>query len=356
MSKYKPYKDERNFNNIILGAYQRNGTFLNVQFYRPINGEKWFKAKYELCVLRARINARLTNDKLITGNINDTSGCLGSIDMRCVKNKTPLGITYEKVTITLDPTVFSEFDCNGADRQAWDVEEAARGTIEFDAVYLQMERTGHEFVIAKGESKYLKLVEITDMNEDEIENITRWSEFPMADDAKSLMFKRIDSHVYLEYNTASVPTTVTKQDKEIEDTSMDELVDKPYIVITPDEGVTELSSTIQCVHVQYRLYGTKNDNVEFTLHVTNPHTRDHKSVSFTINKRDTLIVDKDKLSFDECVMRINTLLTINILNKSVVDGLFINNHGAFVIQFEDGDCIDIDGAKECRVVEGWNNY
>ena len=349
MSKYRPYKDERNFNNIIIGAHQRFGTFFNVQFYRPINDEVWFKAQYELCVLRARINGRLTNDKLITGNISDTSGCLGSIEMHNAKNKTPLGTTYEKVTITLDPTVFSKFDCNGVD-------EAARGTIEFDAVYLQMERTGHRFVIAKGESNYLKLVEITDMNGDEIENITRWSEFPMADDAKSLMFKRIDSHVYLEYNTAPVPTTVTKQEKAIEDTSMDELVDKPYIVITPDEGVTELSSTIQCVHVQYRLYGTKNDNVEFTLHVTNPHTREHKSVSFTINKRDTLIVDKDKLSFDECVMRINTLLTINILNKSVVDGLFINNHGAFVIQFEDEDCIDIDGAKECRVVEGWNNY
>lgn len=349
MSKYRPYKDERNFKNIILGAYQRNGTFLNVQFYRPINDEKWFKSEYELCVLRARINARLTNDKLITGNINDTSGCLGSIEMHNAKNKTPLGITYEKVTITLDPTVFSKFDCNGVD-------EAARGTIEFDAVYLQMERTGHRFVIAKGESNHLKLVEITDMNGDEIENITRWSESPIADDVKSLMFKRIDCHDYLEYNAAPVPTTATKQDKEIEDTSMDELVDKPYIVITPDEGVTELSSTIQCVHVQYRLYGTKNDNVEFTLHVTNPHTRDHKSVSFTINKRDTLIVDKDQLSFDECVMRINTLLTINILNNAVVDALFINTHGAFVIQFEDGDCIDIDGAKECRVVEGWNNY
>ena len=131
---------------------------------------------------------------------------------------------------------------------------------------------------------------------------------------------------------------------------------EPYIVITPDEGVTELSSIIQCVHVQYRLYGTKNDNVEFTLHVTNPHTREHKSVSFTINKRDTLIVDKHQLSFDECVMRVNTLLTINTLNKSVVDALFINTHGAFVIQFESGECIDIDGAKECRVVEGWNNY
>ena len=349
MSKYKPYKDERNFKNIILGAYQRNGTFLNVQFYRPINDEKWFKAKYELCVLRARINARLTNDKLISGNINDTSGCLGSIDMRCVKNKTPLGITYEKVAITLDPTVFSKFDCSGVD-------EAARGTIEFDAVYLQMERTDHKFVIAKGESNYLKLVEITDMNGDEIENITRWSEFPMADDVKSLMFKRIDSHVYLEYNTAPVPTTVTNQDKEIEDASMDELVDKPYIVITPDEGVTELSSIIQCVHVQYRLYGTKNDNVEFTLHISNPHTRVHKSVSFTINKRDTLIVDKHMMSFDECVCHVNTLLTINTLNKSVVDALSINTHGALVMQFENGDCIDIDGAKECRVVEGWNNY
>lgn len=349
MSKYRPYKDERIFNNIIIGAYQRNGTFLNVQFYRPINDEEWFKAKYELCVLRARINARLTNDKLITGNINDTSGCLGSIDMRCVKNKTPLGITYEKVTITPDPTVFSQFDCNGVD-------EAARNTIEFDAVYLQMERTGHKFVIAKqGESKYLKLVEITDLDENEIENITRWAEFPI-EEVKSLMFKRIDGHFYLEYNTASIPSADTKQETEIENVLKDELVDKPYIVITPDKGVTELSSIIQCVHAQYRLYGTKNDNVEFTLHVTNPHTRDHKSVSFVINKRDNLIVDKHELSFDECVCRINTLLTINTLNKSVVDALFINTHGAFVIQFENDDCIDIDGAKECRVVEGWNNY
>lgn len=348
MSKYRPYKDERKFDNIIIGAYQRNGTFLNVQFYRPIDDEEWFKAKYELCVLRARINGRLTNDKLITGNINDTSGCLGSIEMRCVKNKTPLGITYEKVAITLDHTVFSKFDCNGVD-------EAARGTIEFDAVYLQMERTGHRFVIAKGESNYLKLVEITDMNGDEIENITRWTEFPI-EEVKSLMFKRIDGHFYLEYNKETAHATVTKQEKAIEDTSMDELVDKPYIVITPDEGVTELSSIIQCVHVQYRLYGTKNDNVEFTLHVTNPHTRDHKSVSFTINKRDTLIIDKHEMSFDECVCRINTLLSINTLNKSVVDALFINTHGAFVIQFENGDCIDIDGAKECRLVDGWNNY
>jgi hypothetical protein len=348
MSKYRPYKDERNFNNIIIGAYQRNGTFLNVQFYRPIDDEEWFKAKYELCVLRARINARLTNDKLITGNINDTSGCLGSIDMRCVKNKTPLGITYEKVTITLDPSEFLKFGGDVAD-------DSMHHTIEFDAVYLQMERTGHKFVIAKGESKYLKLVEITDMDENEIENITRWAESPI-EEVKSLMFKRIDGHFYLEYNKETAPAAVAKQEKAIEDTSMGELVDKPYIVITPDEGVTELSSIIQCVHVQYRLYGTKNDNVEFTLHVTNPHTRDHKSVSFTISKRDTLIIDKHEMSFDECVCRVNTLLSINTLNRSVVDALFINTHGAFVIQFENGDCIDIDGAKECRIVEGWNNY
>lgn len=349
MSKHKPYKDERTFNNIIIGVYQRNGTFLNVQFYRPTNDEEWFKAEYELCVLRARINARLTNDKLITGDINGSIGCLGSIEMRNVMNKTPLGITYEKVTITPEPSGFSNFDCNGVDK-------AIRDTIQFDAVYLQMERTGHKFVIAKGESKYLKLVEVTDLDKDEIENITRWTEFITADEAKSVMFKRIDGHVYLEYNTASLPTADTKQETGIENASKDELVDGQYIVITPDKGVTELSSIVQCVHTQYRLYGTKNDNVEFTMHVTNPHTHDNKSVSFVINKRDNLIVDKHEMSFDECVCRINTLLTINTLNKSVVNTLIINTHGAFVIKFENDDCIEIDGAKRCRLVDGWNNY
>ena len=341
MSKHRPYKDERTFNNIIVGAYQRNGTFLNVQFYRPINDEEWFKAEYELCVLRARINARLTNDKLITGDINGSIGCLGSIEMRNVMNKTPLGITYEKVTITPEPSAFSNFDCNGVDK-------AARDTIQFDAVYLQMERTGHKFVIAKGGSKYLKLVEVTDLDKDEIENITRWSEFPTADEAKSVMFKRIGCVIF--------QTADTKQEKVTESASKDEHVDGQYIVITPDKGVTELSSIVQCVHTQYRLYGTKNDNVEFTMHVTNPHTHDNKSVSFVINKRDNLIVDKHEMSFDECVCRINTLLTINTLNKSVVNTLIINTHGAFVIKFENGDCIEIDGAQKCRLVDGWNNY
>ena len=341
MSKHRPYKDERTFNNIIVGAYQRNGTFLNVQFYRPINDEEWFKAEYELCVLRARINARLTNDKLITGDINGSIGCLGSIEMRNVMNKTPLGITYEKVTITPEPSAFLNFDCNGVDK-------AARDTIQFDAVYLQMERTGHKFVIAKGGSKYLKLVEVTDMDDNEIENITRWSEFPTADEAKSVMFKRIGCVIF--------QTADTKQEKVTESASKDEHVDGQYIVITPDKGVTELSSIVQCVHTQYRLYGTKNDNVEFTMHVTNPHTHDNKSVSFVINKRDNLIVDKHEMSFDECVCRINTLLTINTLNKSVVNTLIINTHGAFVIKFENGDCIEIDGAQKCRLVDGWNNY
>lgn len=348
MAKYIPYKGERNFNNIIIGAYQRNGTFLNVQFYRPIDDEQWFKAKYELCVLHARINGRLTNDKLITGNINDTSGCLGSIEMRCVKRRTQLGITYEKVAITLDPSEFLKFSGDVAD-------DSMNRTIEFDAVYLQMVHTGHKFVITKGESKYLKLVEITDMDEREIENITRWAEFP-AEEIKSLMFKRIDGHVYLEYNTAPVPTTATKEEKAIEDTSMDELVDKPYVSITPDNGATEISSTIQCMHVQYRLYGTKNDNVEFTLHITNPHTRDHKSISFVINKRDILIVDKHELSFDETVCKLITLLNINILNRSVIDKLEINKVGAFTIAFENEEYININGAKECRLVDGWNNY
>lgn len=341
MSKHRPYKDERAFNNVIIGAYQRNGTFLNVQFYRPINGVEWFKAEYELCVLRARINARLTDDKLITGDTNGSIGCLGSIEMRNVMNKTPLGITYEKVTITPEPSAFSNFDCNGVDK-------AIRDTVQFDAVYLQMERTGHKFVIAKGGSKYLKLVEVTDMDKNEIENITQWSEFPTADEAKSVMFKRIGCVIF--------QTADTKQEKVTENASMDELVDGQYVVITPDKGVTELSSIVQCVHTQYRLYGTKNDNVEFTMHVTNPHTHDNKSVSFVINKRDNLIVDKHEMSFDECVCRINTLLTINTLNKSVVNTLIINTHGAFVIKFENGDCIEIDGAKKCRLVDGWNNY
>lgn len=344
MAKYIPYKGERNFNNVFIGAHRRIGTFLDVRFFRPISFEKGVKAEYELCVLRARINGRLTDDKLITGDINGANGCLGAIEMHCAKRRTPLGITYEKVSIETVPPVTSDPN----------PESEACDMVEFDAVYLQVEQTGRKFMLTKGESERLKLVEITDMNENEIENIARLA-YPM-EASKTRILNRLDVDNYPECNKETAPAVVAKQEKVIEDTSMDELVDKPYIVITPDECVNELSSIIQCVHVQYRLYGTKNDNVEFTLHVTNPHTRDHKSVSFTINKRDNLIVDKHELSFDECVCRVNTLLTINTLNKSVVDALFINTHGAFVIQFENGDCIDIDGAKECRIVDGWNNY
>lgn len=341
MSKYIPYKGERNFNNVFIGAHQRNGTFLNVRFFRPISFEKGVKAEYELCVLRARINGRLTDDKLIIGDINGANGCLGAIEMSCVKKRTPLGITYEKVSIETAPPITED---SNPDSEVCDM-------VEFDAVYLQVEQTGRRFVIARGEEQ-LKLVEITGMDENEIENIARLT-YPM-EASKTRILKRLDADPG--YTIETAPTTTIPQETEIEGALKDELVDKPYIVITPDKGVTELSSIIQCVHTQYRLYGTKNDNVEFTLHVTNPHTRDHKSVSFVINKRDNLIVDKHELSFDECVCRINTLLTINTLNKSVVDALFINTHGAFVIQFENDDCIDIDGAKECRVVEGWNNY
>lgn len=287
--KYIPYRDNREFTNVIIGDSTYDKQCIDIKFYKANNGDDstLIKPTDEAYTLSLRVNARAYRDtEYVSEMLRRCANKLGSIKITNSKQQTSLGTTYETVEIIA----------------------GANEPYEHVTIY----------------AFYARLIKPGDP----VDTL----------DHDDTPHKKL------------VGTNQTKQVKEVEEAS------KPYVWVTTNNPVDNLSSVVTHVLTSYRLYGTKHDNVEFTLHVSNPHTREHRSISFVINKNEDNILDKQRASFDECVCRISTLLTVNTLNRSVVDSLSIDNFGAFVIAFEDGGRIDINGAKECRVVDGWNNY
>lgn len=328
MSKHKPYKGERMFLKCIIGQSVVRDGILYTSFYKPTS-VNWWSTDYECFMLISRVNMRTSaTKKLVDGPAVDAVGTMLDIRIDNVINRTSIGTTYERILMS------------AAEDALDDTLPCRKGCMIFDAFSVDVEKCAGTYGIFETESDIMMMsTELAPSL-----HATRLSE-PIADCKPkvtngTLKFLAISD--LLKEPVVHVTSDTPKNEH--------------YVQITSDNSVNDISSIIKELHVSYGLYGTKYDNVQITLHITNPHTMEHKSVSFTVNKRDILIVDKHELSFDETVCKLITLLNINILNRSVIDKLEINKVGAFTIAFENEDCIDINGAKECRLVDGWNNY
>lgn len=330
MDKYKPYKGERVFKNCIIGQSIIHDKVLYTTFYTP-KSENWWSSDYYCFILMARINMRDSSvrDMVNNGPAEHMVGNMMDIHVVNTMNVAHIGTTYEKIHI-----VPSEDVPDGA------IMPSRKGCMIYDAFSVDIKELSGKYGIFEIEHD----IKLTCVKLASACNAARLAE-PIADCKP----KVIDG-------TAQFLAITDRIKEPVIHMTNDAPKNDHYVQITADNNVRDISSIIKELHVSYGLYGTKYDNVQITLHITNPHTMEHKSVSFTVNKRDSLIVDKRELSFDETVCKLITLLNINILNRSVIDKLEINKVGAFTITFENGEYIDINGAKECRIVDGWNNY
>lgn len=344
MNKHKPYKGEREFKNCIIGQSIIHDGVLYTTFYTP-KSENWWSSDYYCFVLMARINMRDSDVKNMVNNgtAENMVGNMLDIHIDNVINRSSIGTTYERIHIAP-----SKDTSDGA------ILPCRKGCIIFDAFSVDIKSLSGKFGIFETESEDLTLsnpvrdITLTCVKLAATCNAPRLSE-PIA----NCKLKVIDGTSQFLAITGLMKEPV---EKPVTQLTSDMPKNEHYVQITANNSVNDISSIIKELHVSYGLYGTKYDNVQMTLHITNPHTMDHKSVSFTVNKRDILIVDKHELSFDETVCKLITLLNINTLNRNVIDKLEINKVGAFTITFENGEYIDINGAKECRLVDGWNNY
>ena len=330
MDKYKPYKGERVFFNCIIGQSIIRDKVLYTTFYAP-KGENWWSSDYHCFILMARINMRDSSvrDMVNNGPAEHMVGNMMDIHVVNVMNASNIGTTYEKIHIAPSEDIPDEA-----------IVPSRKGCIIYDAFSVDVEKCAGTYGIFEIESDIMMMS--TDLASSR--HATRLSK-PVA----NCKLKVTDG-------TSKFLAITDLMKEPVVHLTSDTPKNEHYVQITADNGVNDISSIIKELHVSYGLYGTKYDNVQITLHITNPHTMEHKSVSFSVNKRDNLIVDKRELSFDETVCKLITLLNINILNRSVIDKLEINKVGAFTIAFENGEYIDINGAKECRLVDGWNNY
>lgn len=330
MSKHKPYKGERMFLKCIIGQSVVRDGILYTSFYKPTS-INWWSTDYECFMLRARVNMRTSAIKnLVDGPAVDAVGTMLDISIDNVINRTSIGTTYERVSISPAEDAFDgTLPCR-------------KGCMIYDAFSVDVEKCAGTYGIFETEPERDIMMMSTDLASSR--QATRLSK-PVA----NCKLKVTDG-------TSQYLAIVDLMKEPVTHLTSDMPKNEHYVQITDNNSVHDISSIIKELHVSYGLCGTKYDNVQMTLHITNPHTMDHKSVSFTVNKRDILIVDKHELSFDETVCKLITLLNINTLNRNVIDKLEINKVGAFTITFENGEYIDINGAKECRLVDGWNNY